>query len=78
MFVWDEESVDQNIEKGITYSEVSPEMHQILKDAAVNEVLPKWIKRAGRPDSGAGQLYNRLVVPISGVVVNPDGTATRQ
>ena len=68
----------QNIEQGITYSEFSPEMHQILKDAAVSEVLPKWIERAGGPDSEAGQLYNRLVAPISGVVVNPDGTATRQ
>ncbi len=78
VFVWDEESVGQNIEQGITYSEFSPEMHQILKDAAVNEVLPKWIERAGGPNSEAGQLYNQLVAPISGVVVNPDGTATRQ
>ena len=78
MFVWDEESVGQNIDEGIIYSEFSPQMHQILKDAAVNEVLPKWIERAGGPDSEAGRLYNDLIAPISGVVVNPDGTATRQ
>ena len=41
VFVWDEESVGQNIEQGITYGEFSPEVRQILKDAAVNEVLPK-------------------------------------
>ena len=68
----------QNIEQGIIYSEFSPEMHQILKYAGVNEVLPKWIERADGPNSEAGQLCNQLVAPISGGVVNPDGTATRQ
>ena len=78
VYVWDEEAVGQNIEEGIIYTEFSPEMHRILKDAAINEVLPKWIERAGGPGSEAGQLYNDLIAPISGVVVNPDGTATRQ
>lgn len=78
VYVWDEESVGQNIEEGMEYSEFSPELHAILKDAAINEVLPKWIDRAGGPQSEAGQLYNELVAPISGVVVNPDGTASRQ
>ncbi len=78
VYVWDEESVGQNIAEGMVYSEFSPEMHTILKDAAVNEVLPKWIERAGGPESEAGLLYNSLIAPISGVVINPDGTASRQ
>ena len=47
VYVWDEESVGQNIAEGMTYSEFSPAMNRILKDAAINEVLPKWIGRAG-------------------------------
>ena len=78
VYVWDEESAEQNIEEGMEYSEFSPELHVILKDAANNEVLPKWIERSGGPNSEAGQLYNELIAPISGVVVNPDGAASRR
>ena len=53
-------------------------MHQILEVVAVNEVLPKRIERAGWADSEAGQLYNGLIAPNSGVVVNPYGAASRQ
>ena len=78
MYVRDVELVGQNIEHGIICSEFSPEMRQILKEATINEVSPRWMEYAGGPDSEAGQLCNELVAPISGVVVNPDGTATRQ
>ncbi len=78
VYVWDEESVGQNIDEGMTYSEFSPAMNRILKDAAINEVLPKWIGRAGGPDSEAGQLYNELIAPISGVAIGPDGKAVVQ
>ena len=36
VFVWDAESVDQNIAEGMHCSEFSPEMHVILKEAAIN------------------------------------------
>lgn len=78
VYVWDDEAVGQNIAEGMEYSEFSPELHTILKEAAINEVLPKWIERTGGPQSEAGVLYNDLIAPISGVVVNPDGTASRQ
>ena len=43
VYVWDEEAVGQNIAEGMEYSEFSPELHVILKDVAINEVLPKRV-----------------------------------
>ena len=78
VYEWDNEAVGQNIAEGMVYNEFSSEMQSVLKDAAINDVLPKWIDRAGGPESEAGELYNSLVAPIAGVVINPDGTASRQ
>ena len=76
VFARDAEYVKDNIRQGTTHSQFSPEMARIFKAAAINEVLPKWIERAGGPASEAGRLFNERIAPISGVVVNPDGTAT--
>ena len=71
VYEWDNEAVGQNIAEGMVYNEFSSEMQSVLKDAAINDVLPKWIDRAGGPESEAGELYNSLVAPIAGVVIQP-------
>ena len=55
----------------------SPDMLVILKDAAASAVIPKWVRRVGGPDSDAVKLYNEKVAPITGLMVNPDGTVSK-
>ncbi|MCH7737866.1 MAG: TRAP transporter substrate-binding protein DctP [Chloroflexi bacterium] len=74
----DVESEGDLIGLGMTHSNFTPEMLAILKDAAVSAVIPKWADRAGGYDSEAVQLYNSKVAPITGIYVNPDGTAEKR
>ena len=53
----------------------TPEMLVIIKDAAKNSVIPKWADRAGGFGSESVDLYNSKVGPITGLYVQPDGTA---
>ncbi len=59
---------------GMEHSNFSPEMLDLLKEAARVAVIPKWAERAGGYDSEALQLYNSKVAPITGLYVAPDGT----
>ena len=74
----DVESEGDLIELGMTHSNFTPEMLAIIKDAAVSSVVPKWAERAGGFDSEAVQLYNEKVGPVTGIYVNPDGTAEKR
>ena len=47
----------------------------LMKDAAVNLILPQWVKRTGGPDSDAVRVFNEKVAPILGVRVLADGSA---
>ena len=50
-------------------------MKRALKNAAINQVIPQWVKRAGGPDSKAAKLFNEKLYPIVNVRILPDGTA---
>ena len=74
----DLESEGDLIELGMTHSNFTPEMLAIIKDAAVSAVVPKWAERAGGFGSEAVTLYNTKVAPVTGIYVNPDGTAEKR
>ena len=71
----DIESEGDLIELGMKHSNFTPEMLAIIKDAAKNSVIPKWADRAGGFGSESVDLYNSKVGPITGLYVQPDGTA---
>ena len=71
----DIESEGDLIELGMKHSNFTPEMLVIIKDAAKNSVIPKWADRAGGFGSESVDLYNSKVGPITGLYVQPDGTA---
>ncbi len=74
----DLESEGDLIGLGMTHSNFTPEMLAIIKDAAVSSVVPKWAERAGGYDTEAVTLYNENVGPVTGIYVNPDGTAEKR
>ena len=63
---------------GQEYILFSPEMraHE-FNVALLQNVLPRWIERAGGADSDAVRIFNEKVSPIVGVIINPDGTASK-
>ena len=69
------ESEGDLIELGMKHSNFTPGMLAIIKDAAKNSVIPKWADRAGGFGSESVDLYNSKVGPITGLYVQPDGTA---
>ena len=72
----DVESEGDLIELGMKHSNFTTEMLAIIKDAAKNSVIPKWAERAGGFGSESVDLYNSKVGPITGLYVQPDGTAS--
>ncbi len=72
---WTQEAISTNTENGMVHSELSPEIHDAILQAHLNSVLPRWVERAGGPDSEAVRLFNEVVAPIVGVNINPDGSA---
>ena len=72
----DVESEGDLIGFGMTHSNFTPEMLVIIKDAAKNSVIPKWAERAGGFGSESVDLYNSKVGPITGLYVQPDGSAS--
>jgi TRAP-type C4-dicarboxylate transport system substrate-binding protein len=72
----DVESEGDLIELGMTHANFTPEMLVIIKDAAKNAVIPNWAERAGGFESEAVKLYNSKVGPVTGLYVQPDGSAS--
>jgi TRAP-type C4-dicarboxylate transport system substrate-binding protein len=74
----DLESEGDLIELGMTHSNFTPELLVILRDAAESEAVRTWAERAGGYGSEAVTLYNEKVAPVTGIYVNPDGTAEKR
>ena len=72
---WEQKAIDENVADGLIHQEFSPEMKRALKNAAINHVIPQWVKRAGGPDSEAAKFFNEKLYPIVNVRILPDGTA---
>jgi transcription antitermination factor NusA-like protein len=74
----DLESEGDLIELGMTHANFTPEMLEIIKNAAQSSVIPKWAERAGGFESEAVQLYNEKVGPVTGLYVTADGSVEKR
>ena len=72
----DVESEGKLIGLGMTHSNFTDEMLAIIKNAAKESVIPKWAERAGGFGSESVEMYNSKVGPVTGLYVQPDGTAS--
>ena len=74
--IWAQEGIDENTaDANMEYIEFSSEMRDALFLAGRDNVLPRWVERAGGPNSDAVQIYNEKAAPIIGVRVGADGQA---
>ena len=72
---WEREAIDENVEGGMIYSPLSPDVQEALFQANLDSVLPRWVERAGGPHSEAVRIFNEIIGPIIDVHINPDGFA---
>jgi TRAP-type C4-dicarboxylate transport system substrate-binding protein len=73
--VWDQQGVEDNIAGGMEYIELTPELNALARQAALTNVLPKWVERAGGPQSEAALIYNAKVAPIVKMEITGEGEA---
>ena len=71
-----EQGIQQNINNGMEYLVLSPELQAAFRKAAINTVLPAWVERVGGPNTPVVKFYNEEVAPIVGIKVNPNGSAS--
>ena len=73
--VWFKDGVTRNLDAGMKWLELSPQVKELMRQAAIDQVLPNWVRRAGGPGSPAVQVFEQKVASIVGVRIRPDGTA---
>ena len=62
---------------GMEYIPFSPELQQLSRQAAMERVIPEWIRIVGdTSDPVITEIFNRKVGPIVGMRIEPDGTVT--
>jgi len=71
---WDQKGVDDNVAKGMIYSDFTPEMRAAIRQAVLKSIVPNWAKRAGGPNSEAVKIFNDKVAPIVGLKILADGS----
>ena len=71
---WEHEAIDENTEGGMTHSPLSPEIHDVIFQANLYSVLPRWVERAGGPHSEAVRIFNEIIGPIIDVQIYADGS----
>ena len=65
------------LDQGITYNPFSDEIRTFLfEEVALKKVVPQWVNRVGGPDTEAVKLFNETVGPVSGILINDDGSAS--
>ena len=74
--VWLKQGIQEHIDQGMEYTELTPELMNAFREAAISTVLPNWVQRVGGLDSPVMKFYNNRIAPIVGIKVNPDGTAS--
>ena len=73
---WDPDGINLNVAEGMEYSDFPDDVKTSMRAAALETIIPNWVKRAGGPNSEGVNIFNEKVGPIVGVVINSDGTAT--
>ena len=71
---WEGDAIDENIEDGMIHSPLSPEIHEAMFRANLDNVLPRWVERAGGPCSEAVRIFNEIIGPIIDVQIYADGS----
>ena len=74
--VWDPDGINLNVAEGMEYSDFPDDVKTQMRVAALETIIPNWVKRAGGPESEGVNIFNDKVGPIVGVVINPDGSAS--
>ena len=73
-------AVQKNVAEGLKSAHLSYAIRDEMRLAAVKNVIPRWVDRAGGPYSEGldriNALFNRYVYPIVNVIINPDGSAS--
>ena len=69
------EAVQKNVAEGLKSAHLSYGVRDEMRLAAVKNVIPGWVERAGGPHSDAVRIFNEYVYPIVNVYINPDGSA---
>ena len=73
---WDPDGINLNVAEGMEYSDFPDDVKAQMRVAALETIIPNWVDRAGGPNSEGVNIFNEIVGPIVGVVINSDGTAT--
>ena len=77
---FDREAVRKHHDRGLKSAHLSYAIRDEMRLAAVNNVIPRWVDRAGGPYSEGldrvNSIFNRYVYPIVDVYINPDGSAS--
>jgi len=71
---WEGDAIDENIEDGMIHAPLSPEIHEAMFRANLNNVLPRWTERAGGPCSEPVRIFNEIIGPIIDVQIYADGS----
>lgn len=72
------EAVQKNVAEGLKSAHLSYGIRDEMRLAAVKNVIPGWVERAGGPHSDAVHIFNEYVYPIVNVYINPDGSASTE
>ena len=72
---WDRQGVQENIAGGMQYIQLTPELKDLARQAALTSVLPQWVNRAGGPVSEAARIFNAKVAPIVKMEITDEGEA---
>ena len=54
---------------------LTPEIKEMMRTAALSTVLPNWVQRGGGAASDAVTLFNQKIAPIVKVEITEDGEA---
>jgi len=73
---FDPDAVRQHVDHRLKSAHFSYAIREEMRLAAIENVIPRWVERAGGSHSGAVRIFNEHVYPIVGVYINPDGSAT--
>jgi TRAP-type C4-dicarboxylate transport system substrate-binding protein len=71
--IWNQKGVDKNTAAGMEYIELTPELKELMRTAALANALPDWVERAGGPRSNAVKVFNKKGAPILRIEITEKG-----
>ena len=71
----DRRGVEQNVLAGMEHIELTEELKEVMRTAALTTMLPNWARRAGGSNSKAVMAFNAKAAPIVKVEITDKGAA---